>query len=280
MGFYSPIMVPRAFLLDLDGTLYQGGAAVPGAPGILEELRRRDIPFRLVTNTTSRPRRILLGRLQGYGFRVAAVELFTAVSAGAGLAAERGYQRLLPLMAAEALEDLDGFELAGGTSGRPPGRTPDAVIVGDLGPGWSYDLMQEAFISLMDGAALIALSRDRYWRKGDDLALDLGPFVAGLEYAAGVEAVIAGKPSPAFYDTVVRDLDSSGVLPRSEIAMVGDDLWSDVEGARRAGLQGWLVRTGKFRADVLAASGLRPDRILDSVSGLALDGPGAAAGPD
>jgi ribonucleotide monophosphatase NagD (HAD superfamily) len=48
--------------------------------------------------------------------------------------------------------------------------------------------------------------------------------------------------------------------------MVGDDLWSDVEGAQRAGLQGWLVRTGKFREDALRSSGIRPDRILDSVA--------------
>jgi ribonucleotide monophosphatase NagD (HAD superfamily) len=50
--------------------------------------------------------------------------------------------------------------------------------------------------------------------------------------------------------------------------MVGDDLWSDVQGAQRAGLQGWLVRTGKYRDDTLAESGIRPDRILESVAAL------------
>jgi ribonucleotide monophosphatase NagD (HAD superfamily) len=50
--------------------------------------------------------------------------------------------------------------------------------------------------------------------------------------------------------------------------MVGDDLWSDVQGAQRAGLQGWLVRTGKFREDVLLGSGITPDRILSSVTEL------------
>jgi ribonucleotide monophosphatase NagD (HAD superfamily) len=50
--------------------------------------------------------------------------------------------------------------------------------------------------------------------------------------------------------------------------MVGDDLWSDVEGAQHAGLQGWLVRTGKFRDDTLRAGGITPDRILPSVAEL------------
>jgi ribonucleotide monophosphatase NagD (HAD superfamily) len=56
---------------------------------------------------------------------------------------------------------------------------------------------------------------------------------------------------------------------RSELpAMIGDDLWSDVDGAQKAGLQGWLVRTGKFRPDVFERSGVRPDRVLDSIANL------------
>jgi ribonucleotide monophosphatase NagD (HAD superfamily) len=50
--------------------------------------------------------------------------------------------------------------------------------------------------------------------------------------------------------------------------MVGDDLWSDVEGAQRAGMQGWLVRTGKFSEQALRDSGIRPDRMIPSVTGL------------
>lgn len=258
----------RAFLLDLDGTLYQGGGPVAGAPGVLDTLRRRGIPFRLVTNTSSRPRAALLDRLAEYGFQVEPDEVFTSIGAGTALARRRGFRRLLPLVAPAALEDLAGFALSGGTSGRAAGGPVDAVLVGDLGEGWNWALMQEAFARLMDGAALIALSRDRYWRRDDGLVLDMGPFVAGLEYAAGITAEIAGKPSEVFYDMVRDALDPAGEIPREAIAMVGDDVWSDVGGAQRAGFQGWLVRTGKFRDDALARSGVTPDRVLDSVTGL------------
>jgi ribonucleotide monophosphatase NagD (HAD superfamily) len=61
---------------------------------------------------------------------------------------------------------------------------------------------------------------------------------------------------------------SLGFAPERGVAMVGDDLWSDVEGAQRAGLQGWLVRTGKFRDDALRTAGITPDRILSSVAEL------------
>lgn len=252
-----------AYLLDLDGTLYSGGTAVPGAVQALRSLRRRGVPYRLVTNTTSRSRTMLGERLRSYGFEVSPEEIFTATVAGVRLAQKAGYFRIAPFTPEAALEDMDRLELIGGTSGKPARTRPDALLVGDLAERWSYQLLQEAFEYLMDGAELIALSRDRYWLRGDRLALDAGPFVSALEYASGRPAHIAGKPAPSFY---AEALESLGMTATRMAAMVGDDLWSDVEGAQRAGLQGWLVRTGKYREAALRESGILPDRILDSVA--------------
>jgi phospholysine phosphohistidine inorganic pyrophosphate phosphatase len=237
---------------------------VRGAPETLQRLRRRGVPFRLVTNTTSRSRAMLLERLRSYGFGVELEQIFTATIAGRELARTAGHKIAAPFTPEPALEDLQPLELMGGTSGRPADRTPDAVLVGDLGERWNYGLMQEAFEYLMDGAALIAFSRDRYWLHEAHLALDAGPFVAGLEYATGKAARVAGKPSPEFFQSAVRSL---GLAPEV-VAMVGDDLWSDVQGAQGAGLQGWLVRTGKFREAILTESGIHPDRVLESVAAL------------
>jgi HAD superfamily hydrolase (TIGR01458 family) len=243
--------------------LYAGGAAIPGAVQALERLQRRGVPYRLVTNTTSRSRAMLGQRLREYGFDVSPDDIFTATLAGVRLAEKAGYGRIAPFTPEPALEDMARFQLSGGTSGRPSKERPDAVLLGDLAERWSYGLLQEAFDYLMNGADLIALSRDRYWLRGDRLALDAGPFVAALEFAAGRPARVAGKPSPAFY---AEALESIGMKPSRNAAMVGDDLWSDVEGAQRAGLQGWLVRTGKFRDSALRESGIQPDRILESVA--------------
>jgi phospholysine phosphohistidine inorganic pyrophosphate phosphatase len=260
-----PTSSPAGFLLDLDGTLYTGDAAVPGAADMLSALRAHAVPFRLVTNTTSRSRRMLVDRLAGYGLAVASEEIVTATLAGVELIRAAGYGRVAPFVPAGALEDMGGLALAGGTSDQPRGAA-DVVVLGDLGERWTFALLQEAFEQLMAGAALVALSRDRYFRQGDRLALDAGPFVAALEYAAGVTAAVAGKPSPAFFEAAVRSL---GLAADRSVAMVGDDLWSDVQGAQRAGLQGWLVRTGKFREEALQGSGVTPDRILSSVADLA-----------
>jgi len=255
-----------ALLLDLDGTLYVSGAAVPGAPETVAALRRAGIPFRFVTNTTSRPRAGLVERLQGYGFTAAPEEVLTPVTAAARIARARGCTVVAPFLPAPALADLPDLALVGGTSGLPADRTPQAVLVGDLGEQWTYALMQEAFTYVLDGALLIALSRDRYWRRGGVLALDAGPFVAGLEYATSRDAILAGKPSPEFFRAAVASLPAGSA--EGGLAMIGDDLWSDVRGAQEAGYRGWLVRTGKFREDALRESGIVPDRILESVTDL------------
>ncbi|MFL5546822.1 MAG: HAD-IIA family hydrolase [Gemmatimonadales bacterium] len=254
---------PRAYLLDLDGTLYAGGAAIPGAVETLRRLRRQQTPFRLVTNTTSRSRSGIVGRMASYGIDVSEPEVFTATLAGAETARAAGFSKVAPFVPEPALEDLKGLDLVGGTSGRLSGGPPDAVLLGDMAERWTFDLLQEAFEYIMAGAAAIALSRDRYWLKDERLTLDAGPFVAALEFATGKQFTVAGKPSSGFY---VAALASLGLRPSRATAMVGDDLWSDLAGAQRAGLQGWLVQTGKFRESVLLESGIQPDRIIGSVA--------------
>jgi HAD superfamily hydrolase (TIGR01458 family) len=258
---------PSAYLIDLDGTLYADGIAVPGAVAALARLRERGIPFRLVTNTTSRSRATLVERLRGLGFQVSPDELFTAPLAAVALARAEGFTRAVPFVPEAAQPDLSPLELRGGTSGHepPPDWRPDAVLVGDLGERWTYALLQEAFEYLMAGAALVALSRDRYWMREGRLTIDAGPFVAGLEYAVGRQATVAGKPSSRFYAAA---LEAMGGPPPREVAMVGDDLWSDIAGSQAAGLLGWLVRTGKYRREALVTARVAPDLIIGSVAEL------------
>jgi HAD superfamily hydrolase (TIGR01458 family) len=269
------VLGASALLLDLDGTLYVAGAPVPGAPETVAALRRAAVPFRFVTNTTSRPRAALVERLRQYGFEAGPDEMFTPVIAAATIARRRGCTTLAPFLPTPALADLAGFDLRGGTSGRPAPTTPEAVLIGDLAEQWTYALMQEAFSYVLGGAQLIALSRDRYWRRGDEIALDAGPFVAGLEYATSRDAILAGKPSAEFFRAAVASLPAGTADPG--VAMVGDDLWSDVGGAQEAGYRGWLVRTGKFRDEALRDSGVVPDRILNSVADLLPTVEGSAA---
>lgn len=246
----------EGLLLDLSGVIYVQDEAVPGAAEALERLRSAGIPIRLVTNTTMRPRRSILDRLERLGIEVDEAELITPASLAARRCAEAGYDSVSLVVLDELREDLEGLERRGDSA--------DAVVVGDLGESWDYDVLNRAFRELMDGAALIALQRNRYWETSEGLSLDAGPFVAALEYASGREAQVMGKPSPAFFELAVGEL---GVAPE-RVAMVGDDVEADVGGAMDAGLAGILVRTGKYREDLVEESGIEPNATVDSVADL------------
>jgi phospholysine phosphohistidine inorganic pyrophosphate phosphatase len=252
----------RAVLFDLDGTLYEDGVAIPGAPEAVAELRRRGVQVGFVTNTTSRSRRLLVQRLEGCGIPAREDEIVTALKAGAVHLAERGIRSIHALVPEAALEDLAAFDLAA--------PAPEAVVVGDLDDRWDFTILNTAFHHLMHGAELVALSRDRYWQKpdGGGLVLDCGPFVAALEYASGKSADVCGKPSRDFYHAALAMLGPWALERPGEVLMVGDDVWGDVRGAQEAGLRACLVRTGKFRAEVFARSGVTPDRVVDSVRDL------------
>lgn len=247
----------RALLLDIDGTVCQQGALIPGAAEALAALERRGVPHLFVTNMTSRPRAGIVRWLAAMGLDVAPERIFTGARAARDRLVASGRTRCMALVAPELVEDFDGLDLVD--------ERPDAVVVGDMGEAWRFDALDRAFRAVLDGAELVALARNRYFLNGDGvLTLDVGPFVAALEYATGRAAALAGKPSPDFFRLA---LEAAGVAPR-EALMVGDDLEGDVGGAQAAGLRGALVRTGKYRAEALAASSVRPDFVLDSLASL------------
>jgi HAD superfamily hydrolase (TIGR01458 family) len=243
-------------LIDLDGVLYVEDEPVAGAVGALAALRAGGWSLRFVTNTTSRPRRAILARLERLGFEVGPDELVTPAALAVRHCADRGHRRVGLVMNDALREDFAGVEEGG--------DRVDAVIVGDCGEGFDYATLNRAFRWLMDGAELVALQKNRFWMTPDGLSLDVGPFVAALEYAARTEALVVGKPARAFFETA---LAGTGAVP-SRAAMVGDDVESDVGGAIDAGLAGILVRTGKFREDALQASGVQPTLVVDSIADL------------
>jgi len=243
-----------AVLLDLDGVLYVGDAPVDGAHGAVAELRARGLALRFVTNTTTRSRAATIAKLRGLGFSAADDEVITPASLAVRHCLDRGHRRVALVMADGVKQDFAELEEVD--------ERADAVIVGDLGEAFAYPPLNHAFRLIMDGADLVALQKNRFWMTPDGLALDAGPFVAALEYAAGRDAVVVGKPAPGFFAAALGGL---GVAPE-EAVMVGDDVESDIGGALRAGLRAILVKTGKYRVDAVADSGVRPTALAASVA--------------
>ncbi len=243
---------PFGVLLDIDGVLYVGNEPIAGAHEAFSELRELSAGVRLITNTTSRSRRAVREQLLGMGFDVSLEEVLTPAAMAVRYCREREYGSVMALVSDGLREDLAALKSAA------PGAHADALVLGDIGDRFTPEVLNGAFRALMDGAELVALQHNRYWRRADGLALDVGAYAAALEYASGREAVTVGKPARAFFLAAMADMGAERAV------MVGDDVEADVGGAMAAGLAGVLVRTGKYRQDALTAR-VTPTAIVDSI---------------
>lgn len=244
-------------LLDIDGVLVSSWRPLPGALETMAWLRREGMPFRLITNTTTHTRNDLAATLAEAGLEVAPDEIVTAVVATAAYLRERHPNaRAFVLCDGDATDDLEGIEIVRDGA--------DVVVLGGAYEGFDYPTLNHVFRMLMDGADLVAMHRNLYWRTDEGWRLDGGAYVAGLEEAVGRRAEVCGKPSPTYFSSALQQIG----VPAARAAMVGDDVASDVLGAQAAGLTGVLVRTGKFRPEDLEPLSGTPDVTLDSVGDL------------
>lgn len=244
-----------AVLLDLEGTLFATGAALPGAAEAVRELRAGGVAVRFLTNIDSRPPAAVAAELAGYGVEVPVAELFTPVTAARVLFGGLPRARVLPLVSTALLAEFADLV-------QHPSYTH--VLLGDCRDVLDYPLLDKAFRALRAGAKLVALQRGRYFRRDDGDHLDTGAIVAGLEYSAGVTAKVLGKPSPDFF---VLAASSLGVAV-ADCVVVGDDATTDIAGGRAAGARTVQVRTGKYAAQHAEGLTGNADDTIDSVRDL------------
>ncbi len=245
----------QGLLLDIDGVLVTSWEPIPGAIEAMDAFRAAGLPVCLITNTTTHPRTELAETLNAAGFRVDPSSIVTAVTATA-----EHLRRAYPDAPVFVLSDGDArADLEGVTLVDEPADA-DVIVLGGASRDFTYETINEAFRRLMDGAALVAMHRNLFWRTSDGFELDAGAYVIGLEHAAGVQAVVCGKPAAAYFEAALSVLG----VAAEQAAMVGDDVVNDVDGARAAGLLGILVRTGKFRETDLERGS--PDHVVESLA--------------
>ncbi|HZG35310.1 MAG TPA: TIGR01458 family HAD-type hydrolase [Gaiellaceae bacterium] len=248
-----------AILLDVDGVLHVSDEPIPGAVQAVARLREEGHRLRFVTNNSTRARSGLAEDLRRMGFELEDDELQTTPVAAARELAGR---RIFALVMSAIVDDLAGVELVG--------ENADAVLVGgcdeSLEPNqvFSYMNLARAFSELQAGADLYCLHKNKWWQTARGPMLDGGSFVAGLEYATGIEATVLGKPSAGCFAAALAALDAEPELTW----MVTDDLEQDVAGAQLFGMKTVLLRTGKFRPEDLEHSSVVPDAVLSSIAHL------------
>jgi HAD superfamily hydrolase (TIGR01458 family) len=246
-----------SILLDIDGVLHVSGEPIPGASEAVSELRGAGHALRFVTNNSTRPRSLLADELRGMGFALEDRELQT--TPGAAVRELEG-KRVLALVMPSIVPDLDALDLVG--------EEADAVLIGgcdeSLEPNnvFSYMNLARAFEEIGAGASFYCMHKNKWWQTSRGPMLDSGAFVAGLEYATGVEATVLGKPSPSYFAAALDALDAEP----ERTWLVTDDVEADIRGARLFGMRTALVRTGKFRPETLETADPPPDIVVSSLA--------------
>ena len=244
-----------AALFDLDGVVYLGPVAVPGAAEGIAALRRRGTRVGFVTNNAARPPAAVASHLVELGIQALAEDVVTSAQAGADLVRSRfgPGTRVLAVGGEGVLAALTEAELV-------PVRSADDAPVAVL-QGWGFDLtwqqLNEAAIAIHRGAHWVATNTDLTRPTDRGLVPGNGAAVAAVAMAVSVTPEVAGKPYRPLLD------DTVGRIGARRPVFVGDRLDTDIAGAVNAGLDSMLVLTGSHgAADLLIAQpGERPTHL-------------------
>jgi len=240
-----------ALMLDLSGTIHIDDLLIPGAKEAILLLAKHSVPVQFVTNNSKESNEKIVEKLEKAGLKIDQKDVFSSLNAAQSLVAR---ENLRPLL---LLEDSAAVQFSEINK-----KNPNCVVIGLAPHLFHYDKLNEAFQLAKSGGRIIAVNKSRYFKKGSDLVLGTGAFVAGLEYSCDCKAEIVGKPSESFFSIAVSRFSD---IDANEVMMVGDDIRDDVIGAQKAGLQGGLVQTGKYLDGDESKYEERPDYVFSNL---------------
>jgi 4-nitrophenyl phosphatase len=262
------MLASRHLFVDLEGTLVKDKdyEPIPGAVQWVNGMKDRGHEVLVASNNTTDPAREIGRRLSERGFHVEESEILTCARVAIEILGEWGARSCL-VIGEDSLSRMlteSGFRLE--TEGRP-----DVVVVG-LDRGLTYGRLSVAVEALLRYTIpILALHYNRLYLDVNGMrGPSVGAIVRTLEYATGIQAVVAGKPSGRFYDTALRLKSASP----ADVLFVSDDPFSDLVGARRAGMKTAFVLSGKYPSDVVLESiepAMRPDIVVSSIHEIAID---------
>ena len=231
-------------LIDFDGVIRLGNVPAPDAKDFFNFIEKREIPACVISNSTLKTSLEIKDFFNSntIEFNIPAV---TASEAALQYAKEN--YKSVKVYSIESIKKIFADLLVD--------ENPEAVIVGDLVDGWSYDILNEIFRDVHSGADLIAMQKNKFWKPdGKSLCLDAGSFIKAIEFATGKEALLIGKPSPIYFKTALKILNEEN----SDFLMLGDDLETDIFGSQNIGGKGILIYTGKTKFPLQDNSEIKP----------------------
>ena len=248
----------HGYLIDMDGVLYRGTELIPGAALFIQQLREREIPFRLLTNNSQRTRRDVVAKLARLQIDIEEEHVFTSAIATARYLAQQKPEGTAFVIGEGGLLNAlhtNGYAVVD--------HDPDYVIVGE-GRTFNLELVESAVRMIGKGAKLIATNMDPNCPTQNGLRPGCGAMVAMLELATGLKAFSVGKPSPIMMRAARKELD----LATDETTMIGDTMDTDILGGVQLGFHTVLVLSGGTHREDLKNFAYGPEMIVDSLAEL------------
>ena len=247
----------KGILLDLEGVIYEGSRLIDGSIETINKLLAHGFNIKYLTNTTTTSRRLVFEKLIQFKLPLIKPDIFSPAIAANIFLKKKNISRISLFTNQSLQEDFADFVI--------DDLRPDAIILGDLYKEFSWEKLNKAFQIILEANPLIiALHKNRYCKRENKLGLDLGPFVAALEYATSKKSVLIGKPEKNFFNLAIEDMK----LKNEEVLMIGDDIIADIGGAKNILLKTIQVKTGKFQKKDETNLYLQPDYRINSISEL------------
>jgi len=232
-------------LIDFDGVIRLGNNPAPDAGEFLNFILEHNIPSYIISNSTLKTGK---GTTQ---FLVdnelpSGVPAMTATDATLHYVDE--HYKKVSVYCVDEIKQLFSNYLDNENS--------EAIIIGDNGEQWDFQMMNEIFNKVYNSVDFVAMHKNKFWSPKGKLSLDAGAFINAIEYASGKSAILIGKPSPIYFHSALELL---GLPKGSDFIMIGDDIDSDIVGAQQAGGKGILIYTGKTEYPLNDDEKIKPD---------------------
>ncbi|WP_105615880.1 TIGR01458 family HAD-type hydrolase [Vallitalea okinawensis] len=243
-------------IFDLNGTLYEKGVAINGSNETIRKLREHNYHLSFITNTDGRSIKDVYQRVLKKGLDVKEEEIYTPVSAVKVFIEQNNDKLFYPLVTDDVFESLVGVNRNV--------NNPDYVVIGDFCDKVSFEEINKVFRMIKNGAKIIALSKTLWYIDVDGYSINTGAFVKMFEIACESEAILMGKPSKDFFYMGLKRTNSQ---PENTL-VIGDDIKTDILGAKNIGATAALVKTGVYHEDTLKSSLVQPDFVIDNINDL------------
>ncbi len=251
----------RGFLIDMDGVVYKGGKPIPSAQPFLRELQVRHVPFLFVTNHSALTPVDLSKKLSRMGLSFPPEQFYSSAEATADYLAEKKCKNVFAL----AEKGLTSAIQKRGI--RLTDQHPDAVAVG-LDRKAGYKELKKTLHLIQSVTArrglFLGTNPDTTYPVEDGDAPECGAYLAYFESMQEKKALVVGKPSPIIYRYAAKKIG----LPLKSMAMIGDRLDTDILGARRGGMKGYLVLTGHTSKAMSTKGPVKADLVLKTLEDL------------